>query len=159
MRRNVSASRSPKACSSANHTTPCAGSKQSGAAGFRVYLDDFGTGYSSLSYLKRFRVDTVKIDKAFIRDMSQVASDRVMIEAVIMMADALQLSVVAEGIETPEQRDLLRSLGCTYGQGYLLLAAAADRAVPAAGGQHRRAGHPSGLSPPPGRNRPAGKNT
>ncbi|UCV16443.1 putative bifunctional diguanylate cyclase/phosphodiesterase [Quatrionicoccus australiensis] len=88
------------------------------SAGFRVYLDDFGTGYSSLSYLKRFRVDTVKIDKAFIRDMSQVASDRVMIEAVIMMADALQLSVVAEGIETAEQRDLLRSLGCTYGQGY-----------------------------------------
>ncbi|MCB4361372.1 putative bifunctional diguanylate cyclase/phosphodiesterase [Quatrionicoccus australiensis] len=88
-------------------------------AGFRVYLDDFGTGYSSLSYLKRFRVDTVKIDKAFIRDMGQVASDRVMIEAVIMMADALRLSVVAEGIETAEQRDLLRSLGCTYGQGYL----------------------------------------
>jgi len=89
------------------------------AAGFRIYLDDFGTGYSSLSYLKRFRVDTVKIDKAFIRDMSQVASDRVMIEAVIMMADALQLSVVAEGIETAEQLAILRGLDCTYGQGYL----------------------------------------
>ena len=88
------------------------------AAGFRVYLDDFGTGYSSLSYLKRFRVDTVKIDKAFIRDMGQVASDRVMIEAVIMMADALELSVVAEGIETAEQLAILRGLGCTCGQGY-----------------------------------------
>ncbi len=68
--------------------------------------------------MKRFRVDTVKIDKAFIRDMGQVASDRVMIEAVIMMADALELSVVAEGIETAEQLAILRGLGCTCGQGY-----------------------------------------
>jgi diguanylate cyclase (GGDEF)-like protein/PAS domain S-box-containing protein len=88
------------------------------AAGFRAYLDDFGTGYSSLSYLKRFRVDTVKIDRAFIRDICEVASDRVMVEAVVMMADSLQLSVVAEGIENQAQLDTLRCLGCTYGQGY-----------------------------------------
>lgn len=88
------------------------------AAGFRAYLDDFGTGYSSLSYLKRFRVDTVKIDRAFVRDMCEVASDRVMVEAIVMMADSLQLSVVAEGIENQAQLDTLRHLGCTYGQGY-----------------------------------------
>ena len=88
------------------------------ARGFRAYLDDFGTGYSSLSYLKRFRVDTVKIDKAFVRDMSEISSDRVMVEAVIMMADSLELSVVAEGIENAGQLDILRRLGCSYGQGY-----------------------------------------
>lgn len=88
------------------------------ATGFRAYLDDFGTGYSSLSYLKRFRVDTVKIDKAFIRDMSEISSDRVMVEAVVMMADSLQLSVVAEGIENQSQLDILRRIGCAYGQGY-----------------------------------------
>ncbi|NHC05566.1 putative bifunctional diguanylate cyclase/phosphodiesterase [Azonexus fungiphilus] len=87
-------------------------------AGFRVYLDDFGTGYSSLAYLKRFRVDTIKIDRAFVRDMGRIASDRVMIEAVVMMASGLQLKVVAEGIETAEQLAMLRAIGCHFGQGY-----------------------------------------
>ncbi|KAB2921283.1 MAG: EAL domain-containing protein [Dechloromonas sp.] len=87
-------------------------------AGFHIYLDDFGTGYSSLAYLKRLRVDTIKIDRAFVRDMGRVASDRVMIEAVVMMASSLQLSVVAEGIENAEQLAMLRAIGCHFGQGY-----------------------------------------
>ena len=88
------------------------------AQGCRVYLDDFGTGYSSLSYLKRFKVDTIKIDKAFIRDLSEDSNDRVMVEAVSMMADSLKLSVVAEGVETAQQLEMLRQMGCRYGQGY-----------------------------------------
>ncbi len=88
------------------------------AQGSRVYLDDFGTGYSSLSYLKRFKVDTIKIDKTFIRDLSEDSNDRVMVEAVSMMADSLKLSVVAEGIETAQQLEMLRQMGCRYGQGY-----------------------------------------
>jgi len=86
--------------------------------GFRVYLDDFGTGYSSLSYLKRFPVDTVKIDKSFVRDMGDDSSDLALVQAIIAMASSLGLTVVAEGVETAAQADLLRDLGCQYGQGY-----------------------------------------
>lgn len=89
------------------------------ASGLRVYLDDFGTGYSSLSYLKRFPMDTVKIDKSFIRDMSADNSDRTLVEAIVRMAKSLGLNVVAEGVETRGQYELLRQLGCGYGQGYL----------------------------------------
>ncbi|MCK6411803.1 MAG: bifunctional diguanylate cyclase/phosphodiesterase [Azonexus sp.] len=95
-------------------------------AGCWIYLDDFGTGYSSLSYLKSLQLDTLKIDKAFVRDLNEASHDRVMVEAVTMMADSLQLSVVAEGIETQEQLQLLRRMGCRYGQGYLF-----SRPVPA----------------------------
>jgi EAL domain-containing protein (putative c-di-GMP-specific phosphodiesterase class I) len=87
--------------------------------GMRVYLDDFGTGYSSLSYLKRFALDTVKIDKSFIRDMSEDNSDRALVDAIVTMARSLGLNVVAEGIETQAQFDILRQMGCGYGQGYL----------------------------------------
>lgn len=96
------------------------------SAGCRIYLDDFGTGYSSLSYLKSLQLDTLKIDKAFVRDLNEASHDRVMVEAVTMMADSLHLSVVAEGIETEEQLRLLRGMGCRYGQGYLF-----SRPVPA----------------------------
>jgi EAL domain-containing protein (putative c-di-GMP-specific phosphodiesterase class I) len=88
------------------------------ADGMRVYLDDFGTGYSSLSYLKRFALDTVKIDKSFIRDMSEDNSDRALVDAIVTMARSLGLHVVAEGIETQEQLAILRQKGCGYGQGY-----------------------------------------
>jgi diguanylate cyclase (GGDEF)-like protein/PAS domain S-box-containing protein len=88
-------------------------------AGFRIYLDDFGTGYSSLSYLKRFPMDTVKIDKSFIHDMAADNSDRTLVEAIITMAGSLGLKVVAEGVETASQLDILRQIGCGYGQGYL----------------------------------------
>ncbi|MBK1679489.1 putative bifunctional diguanylate cyclase/phosphodiesterase [Rhodocyclus tenuis] len=87
-------------------------------SGFRIYLDDFGTGYSSLSYLKRFPVDTVKIDKSFIRDLNRNENDRALVEAIIAMARSLRLQVVAEGVEDAEQLAQLRQMGCNYIQGY-----------------------------------------
>ncbi|SEH09194.1 EAL domain-containing protein [Candidatus Venteria ishoeyi] len=86
--------------------------------GLRIYLDDFGTGYSSLSYLKRFPVDTLKIDRSFVRDMAEDDSDQALIRAILAMSQGLGLQVVAEGIETSEQLELLQDLGCTYVQGY-----------------------------------------
>ncbi len=88
------------------------------AQGFQIYLDDFGTGYSSLSYLKRFPLDTLKIDKSFIRDMGEDNSDRTLVEAIVAMAGSLGLSVVAEGVETDVQLTLLNQIGCRYVQGY-----------------------------------------
>lgn len=88
------------------------------AAGVRIYLDDFGTGYSSLSYLKRFPLDTVKIDKSFIRDLHADKSDFALVDAIITMASSLGLNVVAEGIEDEQQLHLLRNMGCGFGQGY-----------------------------------------
>lgn len=86
--------------------------------GFRIYLDDFGTGYSSLSYLKRFPVDTVKVDQSFVRDMSEDSSDRKLVEAVVAMAHSLDMQVVAEGVENATQARLLRNMGCCHAQGY-----------------------------------------
>lgn len=87
-------------------------------AGVRIFLDDFGTGFSSLSYLKRFPLDTVKIDKSFIRDLNDDRNDRALVEAIIAMADSLGLHVVAEGIEDARQLALLQEMRCRYGQGY-----------------------------------------
>ncbi len=89
------------------------------SAGMQLSLDDFGTGYSSLSYLKKFDIDYLKIDQAFVRNLSEGSSDLVLCRAIVTMAHALGLKVVAEGIETAEQRDLLDAMGCDYGQGYL----------------------------------------
>jgi EAL domain-containing protein (putative c-di-GMP-specific phosphodiesterase class I) len=86
--------------------------------GCRVYLDDFGTGYSSLSYLKRFPVDTVKVDKSFVRDMGTDTSDRALVEAVVVMARSLGMQVVAEGVEHAAQLDLLRGMNCRCVQGF-----------------------------------------
>ena len=96
------------------------------AAGFRTYMDDFGTGYSSLSYLKRFPLNTVKIDKSFVRDMGSDSADYAMVKAIIAMTLGLKLDTVAEGVETAEQLALLRDLGCQFGQGYFF-----SRPVPA----------------------------
>ena len=87
--------------------------------GVSVSLDDFGTGYSSLSYLKRFPVDTVKIDRSFVRDVISDTDGAAITEAIISMAKALQLRVVAEGVETERQREFLCSKGCEESQGYL----------------------------------------
>lgn len=88
-------------------------------SGIQVAVDDFGTGYSSLSYLKKFDVDYIKIDQSFVRNLAAESEDMVLCEAIIVMAHKLGLKVIAEGIETAEQRDLLIAVGCDYGQGYL----------------------------------------
>lgn len=88
-------------------------------AGINVSLDDFGTGYSSLAYLRKFDIDYLKIDQTFIRHLTTDSNDFILCEAIIVMAHKLGIKVIAEGIETPEQRDLLTAMGCDYGQGYL----------------------------------------
>lgn len=87
--------------------------------GIQVAVDDFGTGYSSLSYLKKFDIDYIKIDQSFVQNLSIDSEDMVLCEAIIVMAHKLGLKVIAEGVETTEQRDLLFAVGCDYAQGYL----------------------------------------
>jgi len=87
--------------------------------GVHIAIDDFGTGYSSLSYLKRWRVDTLKIDRSFVRDLVTDLSDLAIVSAIIAMARHLHIQVVAEGIEGWQQLEKLRQLGCPYAQGYL----------------------------------------
>ena len=88
--------------------------------GVALAIDDFGTGYSSLSYIKRLRPDKLKIDRSFVKDLPADADDRALTEAIVSIAQALSITVVAEGVETPEQRDYLLGLGCRLQQGYLL---------------------------------------
>jgi EAL domain-containing protein (putative c-di-GMP-specific phosphodiesterase class I) len=87
--------------------------------GIRLAIDDFGTGYSSLSYLKRFPVDTLKIDRSFVAGLGQDAQDTAIVRSVVALAKTLSLNVTAEGIETAAQEGELRALGCEQGQGYL----------------------------------------
>ncbi|TFC49910.1 bifunctional diguanylate cyclase/phosphodiesterase [Cryobacterium sp. TMT2-17-1] len=87
--------------------------------GVRLAIDDFGTGYSSFTHLRAFTVDLLKIDLTFIRDVESSDHDRAIVEGILRLADSLNLDVVAEGIESTSQRDLLRSMGCRFGQGYL----------------------------------------
>jgi len=88
-------------------------------AGVEVAIDDFGTGYSSLSYLQKFKVDYLKIDRSFTRNLAPGSTDLALSEAIIVMAHKLGMKVIAEGIETEAQRDLLVAAGCDFGQGYL----------------------------------------
>ncbi|EKD97467.1 MAG: diguanylate cyclase/phosphodiesterase with PAS/PAC sensor(s) [uncultured bacterium] len=88
-------------------------------AGIQVAIDDFGTGYSSLSYLKKFDIDYLKIDKLFVDNLETDVNDMVLCEAIIVMAHKLGLKVIAEGVETEAQRNLLTNAGCDYAQGYL----------------------------------------
>jgi diguanylate cyclase len=90
------------------------------AAGFALSIDDFGTGYSSLGYLKRFQVSELKIDQSFVRDLPGDAEDAAIVTAVVQMSRALNLKVVAEGVETEAQAAFLRACGCHILQGYLL---------------------------------------
>ena len=88
-------------------------------AGMEVALDDFGTGYSSLSYIKKFDIDYLKIDQSFVRNLTPHSSDLALCEAIIVMAHKLGIKVIAEGVETQLQRDLLVQAGCNFGQGRL----------------------------------------
>lgn len=94
--------------------------------GVQLSVDDFGTGYSSLAYLRRFPLDTLKIDRAFVRDIVFEEADRAVVKAMVDLAHALKLSVVAEGVEQEAQRESLLALGCDSLQGYLV-----SRPVPA----------------------------
>jgi diguanylate cyclase (GGDEF)-like protein len=86
--------------------------------GVRILVDDFGTGYSSLALLKQFEVDVLKVDRSFVNDVPRDPEDCAILSAVVSMARALRMEVVAEGVETMEQREYLASLGCHQGQGY-----------------------------------------
>ena len=94
--------------------------------GIEISIDDFGTGFSSLSYIKQFNIDYLKIDRTFVHQITQNASDATLAEAIVVMAHKLGIKTIAEGVETSAQRDMLVSFGCDYLQGYLF-----SRPVPA----------------------------
>ena len=88
-------------------------------AGFSIAIDDFGTGYSSLSYLTKLPVDVVKLDRSIVNDIEHSLATQSMVRNIIRMSHELGISLVAEGIETKEQHDLLTQMNCNYAQGYL----------------------------------------
>jgi EAL domain-containing protein (putative c-di-GMP-specific phosphodiesterase class I) len=90
------------------------------AIGVKLAIDDFGTGYSSLSYLRELPMNVLKIDKSFVDGIGISEQRLALVEGIIRIARTLDLNVIAEGIETEIQRDLLVSMGCQFGQGYLL---------------------------------------
>ncbi len=94
--------------------------------GVKISVDDFGTGYSSMSYLKRFPLDTLKIDRSFVKDLENDPNDESIIKAIVAMSKGLGLTTIAEGVENEQQRELLSRIGCDLMQGYLI-----SRPVPA----------------------------
>jgi EAL domain-containing protein (putative c-di-GMP-specific phosphodiesterase class I) len=99
--------------------------------GVRLAIDDFGTGYSSMSMMKRFPIDTIKIDRSFIKDIPDDCEDKAITEAIIRMGKALDLTVVAEGVETEQQRAFLSSHACDEMQGFLFSKARPPEDIPA----------------------------
>jgi EAL domain-containing protein (putative c-di-GMP-specific phosphodiesterase class I) len=89
-------------------------------AGVRCAIDDFGTGFSSLSYLRRFSADKLKIDQSFVKDVPGDSEDEIIVSAIVTLAHNLRMECIAEGVETQEQLDFLKRLGCDQVQGYLL---------------------------------------
>jgi diguanylate cyclase (GGDEF)-like protein/PAS domain S-box-containing protein len=87
--------------------------------GVNIAIDDFGTGYSSLAYLRRLRIDTLKIDQSFVRDVDTNLDDAAIVEAIVAMGRSLKLTVIAEGVETQQQKNVLTQLQCDQGQGFL----------------------------------------
>jgi EAL domain-containing protein (putative c-di-GMP-specific phosphodiesterase class I) len=87
--------------------------------GVGLKLDDFGTGYSSLSYLRDLPFDTLKIDQSCVRELAGNGTNQELVKTILSMANDLRMDVVAEGVETEEEAEMLRSMGCEYGQGYL----------------------------------------
>jgi EAL domain-containing protein (putative c-di-GMP-specific phosphodiesterase class I) len=129
--------------------------------GVQIAIDDFGTGYSSLTHLKRFTVDTLKIDRSFVKDIPEDANDRALATMIIAMAHASKIKVIAEGVERSEQLDFLRDEGCDEIQGFLFRAPVTaeqiarmvrrdQRVVPARPGPI----HPGPVRPDPGSYRP-----
>ncbi len=88
--------------------------------GIEFSIDDFGTGYSSLSYLKRFPIHNLKIDRSFVQDLTTNPDDRSIATAIVTLAHSLRLKAIAEGVETMEQLEFLKSIGCDWVQGFLL---------------------------------------
>jgi EAL domain-containing protein (putative c-di-GMP-specific phosphodiesterase class I) len=84
----------------------------------QISIDDFGTGYSSLSYLMKFPINYLKIDQSFVKGLESHKENLAMAEAIVVMGHKLGLEVIAEGVETPGQKDLLTSIGCDFGQGF-----------------------------------------
>jgi EAL domain-containing protein (putative c-di-GMP-specific phosphodiesterase class I) len=89
------------------------------AMGFSIALDDFGTGYSSLSYLQRYPINKIKIDRSFVANLGADMESEAVVGAIIKLAQALNLAVIAEGVETTDQRARLAAAGCSEVQGYL----------------------------------------
>jgi len=87
--------------------------------GVQLAVDDFGTGYSSMAYLQRFPIDVIKIGQSFVAEMTETRESAALVHAMVQMAKALELEIVAEGIETEEQRSMLQGEGVDIGQGYL----------------------------------------
>ena len=93
--------------------------KQLKTLGIKLSIDDFGTGYSSLSYLQQFCADTLKIDQSFVRELESSAKNKAIVDIIVTLAHKLDMDVVAEGIKTNSHLQILKTLNCEYGQGYL----------------------------------------